>query len=174
MAKKIIFIINSVIFVALLMVSATNAEVLEDEQNGYRIHYPFGWQVTRFPNSADLVKANINRDSSTGLQVRIYPTNGRDFNSFVDWYVKDFMLQMKGGPRGNISLIDKNFTYIGVNEGCMISFDSLKEDGSRWFMKEYLIPAGDKVYVLVSGTIFSSREQNEPLLDSIAQSLEFK
>lgn len=141
-----------------LLALAVQAEVLEDKTNGFRLQYPSDWQVTKFPNSADLVKANINKDKSAGLQVRIYSKFHRsDARLFRSKYL----------------LLEKNSVTINGKAGFVISFDLARGDGSRWFLKQFLIPRGSSVYVLQSGTVLESREENEPLLDGIGNSLEF-
>ncbi len=140
--------------------------VYRDRRNGFSILYPQGWTVQGHPASANLIKADLtSEDGKTGLQIRIYRSGFEDFSRFVDWYIEQFLKEM---PK--TSLTDKLYRSIGDISGCEISFDGRRRNG--YFLKSYLIPDGERVFVLQSGTPYAWKGRNEPILDSIADSFE--
>jgi len=168
--SKIYFML---ILFSVVWFSVAQAETLEDSVNGYKIEHPLDWSATTFPNSTDLVKANIFKDSTTGVQVRIDSSRDMDFDSFVKWYSDDFMKQMQGRWGGSIEIIEqKNISLAGEN--CSVTtFDLKRDDGQRRFFKVYLIPHDGKIYLMQCGSPFDARSSIEPIIDSIAGSFSF-
>lgn len=161
------------ILFSVIWFKAAQAVTLEDSVNGYKLEHPLDWGATTFPNSTDLVKANIFKDSVTGVQVRIDSLRGMDFDSFVKWYNDDFMKQMQGRWEGVIEIIEQKNIFLAGQNCSVTAFDLKRGDGQRRFFKVYLIPYAGKVYVMQCGSAFDTRSNNEPIIDSIASSFSF-
>ncbi len=137
-----------------------------DKKNGYKIKYPSSWNFKNHPHSRNLVKADINnKNNSAGLQIRIYKAGQITFDRFVDNYVSNFIKEMQ---RTEV-IVQKPATIGGIS-GYIISFDARQRNG--YFLKSYLIPWRDIIYVFQSGTAFENRASIEPILDAIAGSFE--
>ena len=165
----IVFIAAVILFI---YQSYVQADVFEDEINGYSFEYPFGWKAQAFSDSKDLVRGEINKDNNTGVQIRIYQKRG-DLRDFVKWYVNDFMRQMQKHWGGNMVVYDQQFTTVAGHECFVIIFNFTRMDNKRWFFKQYLWPTDKGILVLQSGTLFELRLLNEPEIDGIAESLKF-
>ena len=170
--KYLGFVFLVAAFIVLLMQCSAVAGILEDSVNGYSFEYPFGWKAQVFPDSKDLVKAEINKEANTGVQIRIYKTK-RDLRNFLEWYVEDFMRQMQKHWGGDMVVYDQKFANVAGQECFVVMFDFIRRDNKRWFLKQYLWPVDNGVLVLQSGTLFELRLLNEPEIDSIARSLKF-
>ena len=151
---------------------ANDRSLCADTKNGYRLHYPSDWTVQQSPDSEDLVKANISKDDETGLQVRVYTDITSNLNTFLEGYVPDFDHKMRQQWGGEMIILEQRYTTFDQQRGFIISFDFKREDGARYFFKQYLISRDNKVYVIQCGTPFDLRSINETLFDSIAESFE--
>lgn len=167
-----VLIVLMFVFIVFFNSSHVQADVFEDFVNGYSLEYPFGWKAQAFPDLKDLIKAEINKDNNTGVQIRIYQAK-KDFRDFIEWYVDDFMGQMQRHWGGNMVVYDQKFTTIAGHECFVVIFDFTRRDNKHWFFKQYLWPADNGILVLQSGTLFELRLLNEPEIDSIAKSLKF-
>ncbi len=143
-----------------------------DTKNGYRMHYPSDWKIDQFPDSEDLVKAEIIKDDQTGLQVRVYENTGEGLNAFLQWYVPDFDVKMRSRWGGEMKVINQQYKMFDKHRGFVVSFDFTRKDGKHYFFKQYLVSKESKVYVIQCGTLFDLREENEDIFDSIADSFE--
>ena len=167
----IIFIINIMALFAfsiMFRVDAVEFKVYKDTKNMYKLHHPSGWKVKRISSSM----LDISKDRETAVEIRIYSNKNRSFNSFVDWYVDDYIEGMEDHWSGKMKIVEKKHTWLGKYKGFVISFDFSRGDNRRWFFKQYLWPQADKVYVLLSWTPYKLRLLNEPVFDSIAESFE--
>ncbi len=147
-----------------------HSETYEDSASGYRLEYPAGWRIKVLSNAGNLVKINITKDAWTGIQLRIYPNQG-DFNSFLSPYTDDFIKQMQKRWGGEVKVMDINSIWVSRIGGLSETFDFVKGDNSRLFLKHYFIPRNDKVYVFQGGGPYDDRFSYESAFDSIVQSL---
>jgi len=157
----------------ILVSGSSYAGEIRDKKNGYILKYPARWKARENPNSTNLIKASIDKDGETGLQVRIYRNKSGNFKKFAEWYVKDTIRQMEGHWGGKMRIIQKGYRRIGKNKGFAVSFDLKRKDGRRYFLKQYMWPRGKKVYLIQSGTPYNKKTTIEPTLDSIANSFDF-
>ena len=137
-----------------------------DKTNNFKLKYPASWQVKGSPESKDLVKADINSpDNKAGIQVRVYKSNHKSFDEFIDWYVAQFLREMK-----NVVMLDGGYKAIGYKTGYAVRFDGSRRNG--YFLKSYIILAADVAYVFQSGAPSNEQDTYESILDAIVQSFE--
>ncbi len=168
MGKVKILFLAAVVF--LLNPLPAHSETYEDSTNGYRLEYPSGWRIKVKSGSGDTVKLNITKDYIIGIQVRIYQNQG-DFNSFIGPYTEDFIKQMQKRWGGEPKVMDINSIWVSRIGGLSETFDFVKGDNTRLFLKHYFIPKNDKVFVFQGGGPYDDRFSYEPDFDSIVQSL---
>jgi len=174
MKKRIIIaVFLGIMFGLFIVAQCVYAGVLVDEKNNYSFEYPFDWQVEHFPNSKDLVKADMIKNKATGVQVRVY-RNKRSARDFYERHVTDFMEAMEGHWGGDMVVLNKQEKKLGGYDCYMVSFDFTRRDGSRWFLKQHLWPRNGEILMLQSGTPYKYRNLDEPAFDSIAGSLEMR
>ncbi|MFC1850531.1 hypothetical protein ACFL27_10100 [candidate division CSSED10-310 bacterium] len=147
--------------------------IFRDRPGHYQIHYPGSWKLVDNSTRKQMIRADLNRDQTTGIQIRFYTSSRVTFKLFVDWYVKQFMTDMQKHWRGSMTEIERTYGFIGSHEGCSVSLILKRSDGQQWFLKQYLWPRGKNVVVFQCGTKFNLRAENEQTLDEIAQTFEF-
>ena len=161
-------------FLALACFNSCFAKELKDTKWGYRVEYPSDWTVKTFPDSKDLVKADINKkDNSSGIQVRIYPNSSGDFKKFAQWKTKEFTDGMKGHWGGTMKVVSKGFKKLGKHNGFSATYELTRGDGKKLLLKEYMWPSGKQVYVMQGGMPYKDRAGVEPILEGIARSFDF-
>jgi hypothetical protein len=143
-----------------------------DPAGGYRIRYPSDWKLEDHSRADHLIRADISKGTETGAQIRIEKGISLDFPTYVNRYIERFKRDMTQHWGGQISVVDRRFGDIGAHPGCQVSLISKRRDSREWLFKEYLWPHGDWVYIVQAGTELGSRDENEPSLDAIAESLE--
>lgn len=141
---------------------------------GYKTKYPVTWTARSMPNSTDLVKADFSsRNRKGGVQVRIYPNTGGDFDKFCKWYVAQFVKDMQKQWGGSITVLRQRKCKIGRNEGYLVDYDFKRGDGKRFYLINHIWPRGDKVYLFQSGCPFDSKGSFESLVTEMANDFDF-
>ena len=154
--------------------SICSAKELKDKNWGYKVQYPSDWVAKTYPNSRDLVKADINKkDNSAGIQIRIYSNKSGNLKKFAKWKIDEFTKGMQGHWGGKIKIEKKVYTRIGKHNGYRVTYDLTRGDGQRLILKEYMFSAGKKVYVMQGGMPYKDRAKVEPILEGIARSFDF-
>lgn len=174
MKKPIISLITLVII--LLSTSITSAEnyaVLEDNINSYSLKFPSSWGIKKTPNSKDLIKAHINKDNDSGVQIRIYNSINSSFNEFIKWYKNDYKKQMLGHHGGSIILLSEKTSSPNEPKSFRYTIQFTNNKNEQWFIKQYLWPRGNKVYLMQGGTQYSNKDRFENAIDNIANSFKF-
>ena len=143
-----------------------------DRGGGYRIQYPASWTLRDRSAGGQLIRADLRGGRDLGIQVRVHRGVGTGFEAFVGWYVARFRADMQGHWGGEIAETARRHGAIGRHRGCQVGLVLTRGDGQQWFFKEYLWPHGDRVVALQCGTRLAQRGRDEPLLDSIAATLE--
>jgi len=144
-----------------------------DRGGGYQIQYPPNWTLDDNTTAGQMIRANIGHGKTVGLQIRMYDGVEKEFGNFVDWYADQFIEDMRGHWGGEMSVVGREHGRIGKCPGSRLSFVLNRRDGEKWFFKHYLWPQGKRVIVLQCGTPVELRQQNEPVLDKIAETFEF-
>ncbi|MEW5820528.1 MAG: hypothetical protein AB1782_10090 [Cyanobacteriota bacterium] len=152
---------------------ASQIATLEDSVNKYSLEFPSNWKLSKTPNAKDLIKATIEKDTNTGLQIRVYKNNKLEFKKFVDWYTNNYIKEMTTYHAGNINVLSKNFNKPGQQLKSVSSMDFTNGKKQRWFIKHYIWPREDIVYVIQSGCPYDKRNLIEPIINKIANSFKF-
>ena len=155
-----------------LFPASLNATTLKDNKNNYSIRYPNSWVAKKYPNSKDLVKGDISKGNEAGINIRIYENN-QSFSQFIEWYVENFKKDIENHYKGSIETVKKGYVSIDGRKSYVITFDFKRKDGSRWILKEYLVPRNKKeIFVFQAGTEYEHKDENIPIIDKIISTLE--
>lgn len=161
--KKVIILLLTTLTITFIFGYFLTQEYL-DHQNRFSIKYPKDWTIKPSPHQKNLIKADIiSQDKKTGLQIRIYSGKNYSLEEFTDWYIKQFIREMSAPV-----LLNKKYCLIGSQKGCQISFDGRLRNG--YFLKSYIIPHREIMFVFQGGTPFKEKSRNEPILDAVARS----
>jgi hypothetical protein len=144
-----------------------------DRGGGYQIQYPPNWTLDDNTAAGQMIRANIGHGKTVGLQIRMYDGVEKEFGNFVDWYADQFIEDMRGHWGGAMSQAGREHGLVGKYPGSRLSFVLNRRDGEQWFFKHYLWPQGKRVIVLQCGTPVELRQQNESVLDKLAETFEF-
>lgn len=148
----------------------------QDERWNYAVDYPTDWQLADHSSSSEMIRADIHRDNTVGIQIRVVRRGSSSFESFVETYIGRFIEDMTSHWQGTLSEHSKNFDRIGRHEGCEVRMVLLRGDGQRWLLKQYLWPVpndADAVVVFQCGSSQTDQILNEQYLDTIARSFRF-
>jgi hypothetical protein len=144
-----------------------------DKKEKYRFRFPGNWQFNDYSTGDRLIRADINDGELAGLQVRVQTNVKQDFNAFVEAYLNQFMDDMASHWKGPIDVIDQKFERIGKHEGFRAALVLKRQDGQKWFLKEFLWKRGEKVVIFQAGALSGWVHIYEPLFDKIAGSFSF-
>ena len=147
--------------------------IFHDQGGGYQIQHPSNWTLDDKTSVSQMIRANISQGDTVGLQIRMYDDVKEEFDEYVDWYADHFIEDMQGHWGGEMFLVGREDRLIGKHLGCQVSYTLNRRDGGKWFFKHYLWPQARRVIVLQCGTPVELRQQNEPVLDTIAETFEF-
>lgn len=173
MKKLIISLITFIIiFNCIDIIRAENYAKFEDAINKYILEYPSSWELIKTPNSKNLIKAQINQTKQSGVQVRIY-NNNKPFNEFLDWYIKDYKNQMLGHHSGTMVVLSEKATQPNELKSYNYTVNFTNNKNQQWFIKQYLWPRGNKVYLMQCGTEYAKKDAFEKTIDNIAGSFRF-
>lgn len=165
MSKKIniTFFIWAVLFCSFVYANQSY-KIYTDRKYDFTIKYPSTWCAKR--HYSGIVVADINNDNETsGIQVRI--TNAKaNIDAFIDSYIEKFESDMSATELSGYQISANG------NTGYAVSFRANRR-GNEYFLKSYIIPdpEHDRLYIFQAGAPFDERYQVEPILDSIAQSI---
>jgi hypothetical protein len=143
------------------------------DKHGYRLELPEGWRIKRYPNSKNLVIADIEKGKAS-MNMRLYDMSrfeGR-FSDFVSRYTADFEEQNRKAYGSALEPGESGFRKHGKARAYVCSYKSTSRYGV-WLLKQYLLPAANrmKVYVFQSGCPWETRGKLEPEMDAVFESL---
>ncbi len=152
-----------------------SGKVFTDERGGYSLRYPLEWTLRDHSSRDDMIRADLLGPDNSGLQIRILDFEPRDFNRFVDQYLRRFMDEMSSHHGGGIQELDRVFGALGQEDSCVAHIQLHRADGQQWLLLEYLWSMQgnmkNKVLVFQGGTPAERAESLEPEILSIARSL---
>lgn len=170
---------NILILAIMLIVSGKigyceNFRDFSDTKWGFKTKYPVSWMARSMPHSKDLVKADFSsKDKTGGVQVRIYPNAGKDFETFCNWYVAQFVKDMEKRWGGKMKILENRKGKIGKNEGQIIVYDFKRGDGKRFYLINHLWPNDKRVYLFQSGCPFERKDHFNPIVSAMAEAFDF-
>lgn len=143
-----------------------------DSQLGYQLDYPVSWKAQKI-NEA-LVKANLNKDNTSGLQIRIHPVFSEVFDEPKAGRMSNSYIQSMTGHRGgHMEVVFEGLKRLGKRDIYTFYYDFQRADHQRWFLAHYLFqdPKG-RIFQLQGGSKWEDRGAIEPLLEGMVGSLE--
>lgn len=152
-----------ILFLFLSFIQPLLAKEYRDEINGFTLSYPDSFGIEAHPH-AGMIVADINhRSKTTGLQIRIHKRNNLTFDDYIQWYIEQFLKDMRG-----IKIIEQGNQTVGSHEAYVVTFNARSRNG--YFLKSYLVPDESRFFAFQSGTPYKDRDRMEPILDTIAAS----
>jgi hypothetical protein len=153
-----------------------NLNRFHDKEGNYQINYPADWTLADRSGSDKMIRADLHKGNSVGVQIKIVKQGNTSFESFADAYIQRFINEMSRHWKSEMTELSRNFGWVGAHEGCRVRMKMERGDGQQWFFMKYLWPMVDgsnRVVVFQCGTLTKDQVINEPILDAVAQSLKF-
>jgi hypothetical protein len=138
---------------------------------GFSLTCPRDWTTKTYPNSTNLVKADLSK-GNMGINVRLYDRSSHaDFDGFVAWYRQQFEQDMRA-HRGEIREVGSGTFNCGQLPGKYIRYRSTNR-GGQWLLKQYLIPEPQtkRVFVFQAGCKWEQRNRAAKQLDAVVATL---
>ena len=147
--------------------------VFTDARHGYRISYPAEWSLVDHSGSGRLIRADISRGRTAGLQVRVQAGSAGALEEFANRYCRGFREEMLSHWGGTMEELERGLRLIGANRGFRVSFHARRRQGDQWLLVNYLVSRGGEVLVFQCGARFEERRHYEDLFERIVASLQF-
>ncbi len=144
-----------------------------DKDGGYRLKYPQHWKVEDHSTMGEPVRADIGDGTSAALEVRIEKTTGQNFKTYIDHYLEKFRADTVKRSGGGIGLLEHKFERIGTHDGYVAAMVLKKDNGEKWFFKQFLWNRGSVVCIFRMDCDYGMMFRYEPLLDGIAGSFKW-
>jgi len=143
-----------------------------DDEGGFKLKYPSDWMLEDGGDNP-MIRADIAKDSSVGLQIRMFTNNDVDFEKFTTKYLNTFKNDMESRWNGTITLISSESSQNDNINFNRTAFEFSRNDGEQWHLLEYLWKKEKVVITFQCGIAIDNTKEFEPILDSIADSFEF-
>lgn len=150
---------------------ATEAGTLTDPA-GYTIAIPPGWQATEHFGADHLIRADISKNGSMGLQVRLTDTTPHDFTSTAEAMIQDYATDMSSHYGGYCTETESSYPEAG-DEALTACFRSEWENGSEWFLQLSLVRRNDMLVIFQCGCSWEDRQEGRQRFDQVVESLVF-
>jgi hypothetical protein len=193
--KRIFFILFLVILVAAIWLIYTNKQsnfdpqgfvsdkeitdsnykdwkIFTDEEGSFKLKYPSDWMIEDGGENP-MIRADIAKNTSVGLQIRMFTSNNIDFDDFTEEYVNTFKSDMVTHWNGTIRQISSESSLNDNVNFNRTAFEFSRNDGEQWYLIEYLWKKEDKIITFQCGIAIDKVQEFEPVLDSIADSFEY-
>ncbi|MBT4333869.1 MAG: hypothetical protein HOD64_11415 [Candidatus Cloacimonetes bacterium] len=193
--KKIFFIVFLVILIATIWLIYTNKQtnfdpqgfvsdkeitdsnykdwkIFTDEEGSFKLKYPSDWMIEDGGENP-MIRADIAKDTSIGLQIGMFTSNNIDFDDFTAEYINTFKSDMVTHWNGTIRQISSNSSLNDNVSFNRTAFEFSRNDGEQWYLIEYLWKKEDRVITFQCGIAIDKVQEFEPVLDSIADSFEY-
>ena len=143
-----------------------------DAEGGYNLKYPPGWMLEEGAGN-DMIRADINKNTYVGLQIRMLENSYLDFEEFCEPYLVKFKNDMITHRNGSMKQVAFNSSFSSEVSYSRTAFEFSRANGERWYLIEYLWQKDDKIICFECGIMYDKQVEFEPILDSIADSFEF-
>lgn len=193
--KKIFFIVLLIILIAAIWLTYNNKQtnfdpqgfvtdkeitdssykdwkIFTDEKGGYKFKYPSDWMLEDGGGNP-MIRADIAKNTSVGLQVRMFTGNNVDFDDFVVEYLNTFKSDVVDHWSGAIVQTSTESSFSNDVHFNRTTFQFSRKDGEEWYLIEYLWKKEDKVITFQCGIAIDKVQEFEPILDSITDSFEY-
>jgi hypothetical protein len=190
--KKIFFIVLLIILIAAIWLTYNNKQsnfdpqgfftdkkitdsnwkTFTDEEGGFKFKYPSDWMMEDGGENP-MIRADIAKDTSVGLQARMFNSKNVDFDDFAADYINTFKNDMITHWNGTIRQISSESSSSNNVNFNRTAFEFSRNDGEQWYLLEYLWKKEDKIITFQCGIAIDKVQEFEPVLDSIADSFEY-
>ncbi len=193
--KKIFFIVLLIILIAAIWLTYNNKQtnfdpqgfvtdkeitdssykdwkIFTDEKGEFKFKYPSDWMLEDGGGNP-MIRADIAKNTSVGLQVRMFTGNNVDFDDFVVEYLNTFKSDMVDHWSGAIVQTSTESSFSNDVHFNRTTFQFSRKDGEEWYLIEYLWKKEDKVITFQCGIAIDKVQEFEPILDSITDSFEY-
>jgi len=143
-----------------------------DVRKGYTIRYPSSWILNKLYEG--IVTIGFSKKNGAGIQVRINENwKGNINRNYAERYAAKFKKDLENHySHYSITILDIE-DFAGKKGGYTISY-KCDIKSTRWFFKQYLFkPYKGRFFHLQSGVYLKDKDIEEPILDLIADSLQY-
>ena len=152
--------------------SYKNWKTYSDSKGGYKLKYPTNWMLEDGGDN-EMIRADIAKDTSVGLQIRMLENKNLDFDDFAEQYLLKFENEMTTHWNGSIRQVSSRSSFISDVYFNRTAFEFSRTDSERWYLIEYIWQKDEKIITFQCGIMYKKLIKFEPILDSIADSFEF-
>jgi len=153
-------------------VAYKNWKMYTDSKGGYKLKYPSNWMLEDGGDN-EMIRANIAKDTSVGLQIRMLENKNLDFDDFAEQYLLKFENEMTTHWNGSIRQVSSRSSFISDVYSNRTAFEFSRTDSERWYLIEYIWQKDEKIITFQCGIMYEKLIKFELILDSIADSFEF-
>jgi hypothetical protein len=146
--------------------------VFADSRHGYRLSYPSDWTLADHSGTSHMIRADISRGKTAGLQIRVQARAAGSFEDRADRYARSFRDDMISHWGGSMEELDRGFLALGANRVFHVSFHARRKQGGEWLLVNYLVLHGDEAIVFQCGARFLERRSYEKLFEAVVASLD--
>lgn len=147
-------------------------KTFSDVEAGFTVKYPADWMLEDSGGN-QLIRANIAKDNSVGMQILMFKDKTYDFDKFVLEYLDSFQNDMLLNWDGNIQQFSSKSSYNKYINFNRTAFYFTRENGEQWYLIEYIWKKEETVIAFQSGIAADLVSEFETILDEIANSLKF-
>jgi len=152
--------------------SLKNWSTYTDSKGGYKLKYPSDWMLEDRGDKG-MIRADIAKNTSAGLQIRMLENRNLDFEDFTEQYLVRFKNEMSTHWNGSIRQVSSRSSFINDVYFNRTAYEFSRTDGERWYLIEYIWQKDTKVIAFQCGVMYEKLIKFEPFLDSIADSFEY-
>jgi len=143
-----------------------------DDPAGYSLEVPEGWTLSDRTAGDGLIRADITRGDSIGIQVRLRLLIPSGFDSAVSRLLRDYVQDMSGHWGGHVAETGRIIPEVG-ERALTVRLRATRDDGSIWYLQESFVSSGDMLVVLQGGCAWTERGLARPAFDAMVESISF-
>jgi len=152
--------------------SYKNWETYTDSKAGYKLRYPSNWMLEDGSDN-EMIRADIAKNTSVGLQIRMLKNKNLDFDEFAEQYLVKFENEMATNWNGSMRQVSSRSSFISDVYFNRTAYEFSRVDGGNWYLIEYIWQKDEKIIAFQCGIMYEKLIEFEQILDSIADSFKF-
>jgi len=146
---------------------------------GYKVTAPPGWKIvelvagSRDSEKSTHIRAEINRDENTGLQIRILPSKSSEFSNVVERHIKRYGNEMSEHWGGTVTELEPRIRHDVGEAATTARFRAKRKNGEEWYLQQSFVISGNLIVEFQCGSKWDFREEAGKGFNSIVESIEF-
>ena len=142
------------------------------DPDGYTVTIPSGWEAAEHFGTDNLIRADISKNSSMGLQIRLTDTTPYDFTSTAEAMIQDYAGDMSSHYGGYCTETERFYPEAG-DQALTACFHAEWEDGSEWFLQLSLVRRNSMLVIFQCGCSWEDRQEGRQHFDQVVESIVF-